>query len=398
MTMSATTPALALRNVSKSFGATEVLHDISLAVERGAFCILLGPSGCGKSTALRCVAGLETPQAGEILIEGQSVIGREPGERNLAMVFQSYALYPHMSIYRNLEFPLKMRRTARRSERHKRIHEVAALLQIEECLKRKPRQLSGGQRQRVAIGRALMREPALFLFDEPLSNLDARLRGEMRVELARLHRTLGATMLYVTHDQVEAMTLGTQIVVMNEGRIEQVGTPRAVYAQPATRFVASFVGTPPMNLLRGRIEGHVFVAEGVRAPLPEPLLAAYERADTPAEIELGVRPEHLEAASPRGSQEGTLTGELELVEDLGADRYAYLSLGASQPRVIARLAQARPATVAPPPAGPATQIETFEPTSSTFRLPAEHLHLFVNGRRLQPSEEREPASAPAGTC
>ena len=367
-------PALALRDVRKSFGNTRVLRGISLDVEPSAFCILLGPSGCGKSTALRCVAGLEEPEAGEIELGGISVRGKEPGKRDLAMVFQSYALYPHMSVYRNLEFPLKMSGAGgNRAARRERIQKAATLLQLQDLLSRKPRQLSGGQRQRVAIGRALMREPKLFLFDEPLSNLDARLRGEMRVELARLHRSLGTTMLYVTHDQVEAMTLGTQLVVMNEGRIEQTGTPREIYTTPATRFVASFLGTPPMNLIPGHVEAGVFVAHGVRVPLGDEVLAALPATPGSAPtLEVGVRPEHIQPGRPRGEKEGVLEGQVELVEDLGAERVAYITLG-ERTRVIARL-------------------EADEAASTAYRIAPSQVHVFLDGKRVVP--QNEPAPTP----
>ncbi len=301
--------ALAIRGLQKTFGATVALAGLDLEVEQGDFCVLLGPSGCGKSTALRCVAGLESPTAGEIRIHDRRVDAIPAKDRNVAMVFQSYALYPHMSVAQNIAFPLRVRGLPRR-ERDALVRETARLLRIEELLDRRPRELSGGQRQRVAIGRAIVREPLLFLFDEPLSNLDARLRTEMREELARLHRRLGATMLYVTHDQVEAMTLGRTIAVLHRGRVEQIGAPEDIYLRPATRFVAAFVGTPPMNFVAGRIAGKVFRAEGLT-------VAVEGHPDGPCD--LGVRPEHVRLG------EGSGRGRIAWVENRGADRYAHVS-------------------------------------------------------------------------
>ncbi len=241
---------LELRDLGKSFGGNPVVRGVSLRAEDGEFLVLVGPSGCGKSTLLRLIAGLETPDAGEVRIDGRVVDELEPGERDVAMVFQNYALYPHMTVEANVAFPLKMARVPR-AERSARAAEALGLLGIGELARRKPSQLSGGQQQRVALARALVRRPKLFLFDEPLSNVDAKLRAEMRAELARLHRELGATMVYVTHDQVEAMTLGTRIAVLEGGALQQLGQPLEVYRRPANRFVAGFLGAPPMNLLEG---------------------------------------------------------------------------------------------------------------------------------------------------
>ena len=242
---------LSIRNLYKAFGATEVLKGISFDVDQGDFISLLGPSGCGKSTLLRCIAGLEETTTGDIEIDGQSVMGVLPAKRNLAMVFQSYALYPHLSVRNNMAFGLKLQGMSR-EEIDRRVKEAAAILHIDQLLERKPKQLSGGQRQRVAIGRAIVRDPRIFLFDEPLSNLDAALRGQMRQELTRLHRQLGRTMIFVTHDQVEAMTLSNKVVVLNRGVVEQAGRPLDLYHFPANRFVARFIGTPQMNLLPAR--------------------------------------------------------------------------------------------------------------------------------------------------
>lgn len=241
---------LELRGLGKSFGGEAVVRGVSLRAEDGELLVLVGPSGCGKSTLLRLIAGLETPDAGTVAIDGRVVDQLEPGERDVAMVFQSYALYPHLTVERNVEFPLRMARLPR-AEREARVAAALALLGIGELRRRKPAHLSGGQQQRVALARALVRRPKLFLFDEPLSNVDARLRAEMRAELARLHSELGATMIYVTHDQVEAMTLGSRIAVLDRGALQQIGTPLEVFRRPANRFVAGFLGAPPMNLLAG---------------------------------------------------------------------------------------------------------------------------------------------------
>ncbi len=311
---------LHVRSLTKSFGPVRVLEDVSFTVEEGEFCILLGPSGCGKTTVQRIVAGLEDADGGQVWIGDREVSQLDPRERDVAMVFQSYALYPHMTVFENLAFPLRARKTPK-EEIPGRVGDAARLLGLEALLGRKPRELSGGQRQRVAIGRAIVRNPAVFLFDEPLSNLDAKLRSAMRVELAGLHRSLGATILYVTHDQVEAMTLGQKVVLLHEGRIQQTGTPRELYDRPANRFVAGFVGTPAMNFLEGRLraEGQelAFVGEGLRIALGrrEDLSPHRETAVT-----LGIRPEALSPGS------GEIEGRLELAETLGAETLLHLRL------------------------------------------------------------------------
>ncbi len=300
---------LELRGLRKVFpGGGVAVRDLDLRLAAGEFLVLVGPSGCGKSTVLRLVAGLETPSAGEILLDGRVVNGLEPRERDVAMVFQNYALYPHLTVERNIAFPLKMARLPRR-ERRRRIREAAAMLGIEELLDRKPARLSGGQQQRVALARALVRRPRLFLFDEPLSNVDAKLRGEMRAELARLHRQLGATILYVTHDQVEAMTLGQRIAVLQGGALQQVGPPEEVYRRPANRFVATFIGSPPMNLLRG----------SAAAPLRPPGM--------PADCLVGFRPHDVRLGDG-------LEARVELVEDLGHELLVHGRLG-EDPVVLA---------------------------------------------------------------
>jgi ABC-type sugar transport system ATPase subunit len=274
---------LTLHGLVKRFGERVVLDGVDLAVRDGEFLVLVGPSGCGKSTLLRIVAGLVEADAGTVAIDARRVDELEPRERDVAMVFQNYALYPHMSVLANIAFPLRMA-GVRPRERKRRAREVADTLGLTEHLAKKPGKLSGGQMQRVALGRALVRDPAVFLFDEPLSNLDARLRAEMRGELARMHERLGVTSLYVTHDQAEAMTLGARVAVLNEGRLEQLGTPREVYGAPATLFVASFMGSPPMNLLTGAVRGGVFRAGGLELAAP---------AQPDGDVVLGVRPHEL---------------------------------------------------------------------------------------------------------
>ncbi|MBI4566206.1 MAG: ABC transporter ATP-binding protein [Planctomycetes bacterium] len=304
--------ALEIREATKRFGDVAAVDGVSLEVEPGAFCVLLGPSGCGKSTLLRLIAGLETPTGGRIAIGGRDVTGLEPKERDIAMVFQIYAHYPHLSVFDNMAFPLRVRRIGE-PEVRQRVEEAAELLQLSELLKRRPRELSGGQRQRVAIGRAIVRRPKLFLFDEPLSNLDAKLRHQMRAELARLHRHLNATSIYVTHDQVEAMTLSTRIALMNAGRFEQVGSPQEMYDRPATRFAAAFVGSPAMNLIEGRVEGRTFEGAGLRLDV---------EVQTSGAATLGVRPEDLELV-----EQGPWSGKVDLVEYLGAETLIHVRCG-----------------------------------------------------------------------
>ncbi len=297
-------------DVRKSYGTNQVVHGITLDVADGEFVVLVGPSGCGKSTLLRMVAGLEDITGGTISIGGRVVNDLEPKDRDCAMVFQNYALYPHMSVYDNMAYGLKIRKLPK-AEIDRRVNEAAAILELDAFLARKPRQLSGGQRQRVAMGRAIVREPAAFLFDEPLSNLDAKLRVQTRLEIQKLHRRLRTTSLYVTHDQVEAMTLAQRMIVMNAGRAEQVGTPEAVYSRPATTFVASFIGSPPMNLFPGRVSpdgGAFLAADNTRIELP----ASYARLGG-RELVLGVRPEHLLLGG------SNLTMQVETVEVLGAE-------------------------------------------------------------------------------
>jgi ABC-type sugar transport system ATPase subunit len=305
--------SLRLQGIRKRFGAVETLHGIDLQIKAGEFVVFVGPSGCGKSTLLRLIAGLESISEGQLFIGERDLTHAPPSERQVAMVFQSYALYPHMTVAQNLSFGMRMRGVPKQTIAAK-LERAVQILQLQPYLARRPAELSGGQAQRVAIGRALVQEPALFLFDEPLSNLDAELRQRMRLEIAALHRAVGTTMVYVTHDQVEAMTLAQRIVVLRDGRIEQVGTPMALYEQPANTFVAGFIGAPAMNLLPVQAEGAVAVlADGCRVTLPAPVPAGAGPA-----AQLGVRPEHLEV-----SADGPLQLQVEGVERLGATAYVH---------------------------------------------------------------------------
>ncbi|MEO1986695.1 MAG: sn-glycerol-3-phosphate ABC transporter ATP-binding protein UgpC [Martelella sp.] len=295
--------AMSVRNVRKNYGAVEVLHGVSLDIHDGEFVILVGPSGCGKSTLLRMIAGLEAITSGEISIAGKVVNSLPPKDRDIAMVFQSYALYPHMTVKENMGFSLKLARVEK-TELDARVAAAAAMLSLDPYLDRYPRQLSGGQRQRVAMGRAIVRNPQVYLFDEPLSNLDAKLRVQMRSEIKQNHQRLKTTTVYVTHDQIEAMTMADRIVVMHDGIIEQMGTPLELYDRPANRFVASFIGSPSMNMFEGRLKGGEFVAaDGSRIALGA---AAAGLAD--GEIVLGVRPEHF-SFDPAGISVEVLTVE-----------------------------------------------------------------------------------------
>ena len=283
---------LDLQNISKSFGPAKVLHDIDLAIRDKEFVVFVGPSGCGKSTLLRIIAGLEEATAGKIVIDGRDVSAEAPVDRGIAMVFQSYALYPHLSVFENIAFPLRVQKMPK-AELDARVGRAAEILQLTDKLPLKPGQLSGGQRQRVAIGRSIVREPKVFLFDEPLSNLDAALRGDMRVELSQLHRDLSATMVYVTHDQVEAMTMADRIVVLNAGRVEQFGSPMELYHHPATKFVAQFIGQPNMNLIPGTVKGADAAGLAVELAGGQVLTLPVEgnTANTGQKVEVGIRPE-----------------------------------------------------------------------------------------------------------
>jgi sn-glycerol 3-phosphate transport system ATP-binding protein len=302
-----------IENIRKVYpGNVEAVKGVSVDIPDGSLTVLVGPSGCGKSTLLRMVAGLETITTGTCSISGRVVNEVEPADRDIAMVFQNYALYPHMSVYENMAYGLRNRGTPK-DEIDARVNEAAKILAIEPFLQRRPRQLSGGQRQRVAMGRAIVRKPQVFLFDEPLSNLDAKLRVQMRVEIKKLQRSLGVTSIYVTHDQVEAMTLSDQLVVMNAGRIEQIGLPTEVYRRPKTTFVASFIGSPPMNMLTGEIQGGQAVIGDLRLPAPD--LPATIADGT--KIIVGLRPEDIVVADAR---DRSITANVEFVEELGATR------------------------------------------------------------------------------
>ena len=315
---------LALRNVAKSYGAVSVIEGINISVEDGEFVALVGPSGCGKSTILRMVAGLEDITDGEIAIGGQVVNELTPRERNIAMVFQSYALYPHMSVYKNMAFNLELSGKAK-PEIDQRVRQAARMLELEPLLERKPSQLSGGQRQRVAMGRAIVRDPAVFLFDEPLSNLDAKLRVQMRGEIKALHNKVGVTSIYVAHDQVEAMTLADRVVVLNHGVIQQEGSPMELYRRPANLFVAGFIGSPAMNFFEARIEGGAATTTG---GLSFPVNAA-EAASEGQNVVVGVRPEHF--LIDGGAYEGMVT----FVEPTGGQTFLTLDLGGHQAMVLA---------------------------------------------------------------
>jgi len=335
--------SLSIDNVQKSFGNTEVLKGIDIDIESGEFLVLVGPSGCGKSTLLNLIAGLEAITSGEIRIEGTRVNERHPKDRDIAMVFQSYALYPNMTVADNMAFGLEMRGVAK-ADRDAAVASVAKLLQIEQLLKRRPGQLSGGQRQRVAMGRALVRDPKIFLFDEPLSNLDAKLRVEMRTEIKKLHQRLDATIVYVTHDQIEAMTLASRIAIMNEGELQQLGTPRELYDRPANIFVATFIGSPAMNLITTELAirdnrlSAVLKSDGERASVL-PLAADDGLKDhIGREVILGLRPEHITDAQPSdsdGRDRYSLDCQVDVTEPTGPDTLALIKVGEIE--VMARL-------------------------------------------------------------
>jgi sn-glycerol 3-phosphate transport system ATP-binding protein len=351
---------VSLRDLRKSYAGTPVIHGVSCEIADGELVVVVGPSGCGKSTLLRMVAGLEDITAGEIAIGGRVVNAVEPKDRDIAMVFQNYALYPHMSVFDNMAYGLKIRGIGKGAIRE-RVGKAAAILQLEALLDRKPRALSGGQRQRVAMGRAIVRDPQVFLFDEPLSNLDAKLRVQMRVEIKKLQQALATTSIYVTHDQVEAMTLADRLIVMNAGRAEQIGAPIELYERPATQFVGGFIGSPAMNFLPGRIAeaGHVALEDGTLLP------AATGAASPGATVTVGLRPEHFAvdgAAAP-------LHLIVELIELLGADTIVHGLMSQGGSTVLARL----PGTV---------RVAVGERIPLT--IPPEQIHLFdaASGQRI----------------
>lgn len=348
---------LIVKNLGIAFGSNMVLKDISFNVSDGEFAILLGPSGCGKSTVLRLIAGLERQDTGEIFIGNQEITELTPKERDIAMVFQSYALYPHLNVFENMAFSLKMKKQPR-SEIDTKVKSVAGLLGIEELLGRKPKELSGGQRQRVALGRAIVRNPKIFLFDEPLSNLDAKLRSAMRIELAKLHKQLKTTMVYVTHDQIEAMTLGEKIIVMEQGKIQQIGTPEDIYQRPINIFVAGFIGSPRINLIEGRIteknNALFFEAAGMSLALNNNNLRNY----IGQEITLGIRPEAIALG------EGPAEGEIELIEHIGSEAIVYVRVNGIKELIGVKT-------------GAEFKGEAGDPTS--LKPAVERLHFFKNG-------------------
>jgi multiple sugar transport system ATP-binding protein len=352
--------SLTVQKVNKRFDRVQVLSDVDLTVADGEFCVLLGPSGCGKSTLLNIIAGLVPQDEGTVLFDGKAVDHLAPRERDVAMVFQSYALYPHMTVARNLGFGLHMRGVQKQMIEES-IRDVARLLGIEELLDRKPRELSGGQRQRVAMGRALVRRPKVFLLDEPLSNLDARLRANVRLELKRIHQQIKGTVIYVTHDQVEAMTLGDKVVVMGEGRIRQAGTPETIYAQPEDTFVASFIGSPEMNLYRGLImnKGDLcyFHGKGFEINLGKFRLEE-------GEVEVGVRPEDVHTTP---QTQIAVRARIEMISDIGSEKYVHLRLGQEGLTMTA-------------PKGFGLRPGKFVDLSLDSQL----MHFFRGGRRIHP--------------
>ena len=326
--------SLDLQRVFKRYGDTTVIHGVDLEIRDGEFVVFVGPSGCGKSTLLRMIAGLESVSEGELVIDGKRVNDISAAHRGLAMVFQSYALYPHMTVYQNLAFGLENQRLPR-AEIDAKVQAAARMLRLEPLLERRPTQLSGGQRQRVAIGRAIVRNPTIFLFDEPLSNLDAELRVQMRAEISGLHQRLGTTMIYVTHDQVEAMTMADRIVVLRGGRVEQIGTPLDLYNRPANRFVAGFIGSPQMNFLGGTIVSAADARIGVtldaagRDSSPAVLPLDAVKTVVGQRVWLGIRPEHIVVGAPSGSAQ-SLTATIERIEQLGGASFLYCSLAGGE--------------------------------------------------------------------
>ena len=349
--------SIVLKDLVKDYGKVEVLHHVAGQFEDGEFIVIVGPSGCGKSTLLRMIAGLETVSGGEIYIGDKMVNKLEPADRDIAMVFQNYALYPHMSVRQNMAYGLKLRKLPK-DEINKRVEEAAEILEIKDYLDRKPRQLSGGQRQRVAMGRAIVRDPQVFLFDEPLSNLDAKLRVQMRLEIRKLQRRLGVTSIYVTHDQVEAMTLGDRLMVLNGGYVEQFGTPIELYDRPASVFVAGFIGSPAMNFMKAKINSG-------KIKLPNGTMLT-SNSQLSADITLGIRPEHVVA-----NAKGSLELEVEMFEQLGANTLVHGKLKDSDEPFVASM----PGHVSEEPG-----------TLMKFSIAPEALHMFdaKTGKRLEP--------------
>ncbi|MCV2872287.1 sn-glycerol-3-phosphate ABC transporter ATP-binding protein UgpC [Defluviimonas sp. WL0050] len=352
---------LDLIGVSKSYGSTNILTSIDISLASGEFLVLLGASGCGKSTILNIIAGLLSPTSGEVRIDGKRINEVHPKNRDIAMVFQSYALYPNLTVERNIGFGLEMRGVGK-AERQAAIQKVARILKIDGLLDRKPAQLSGGQRQRVAIGRALVREPKIFLFDEPLSNLDAKLRMEMRAELKRLHRMLGTTVVYVTHDQIEAMTLATRIAVMREGQIEQIGTPEEIYNRPATAFVAEFVGAPPMNMIDATLDADCLQLEGSGQRIALPGKRSRSR-----QVILGLRPEDLHIAD--ASDELVIDATVDFAEPTGPDIIVFARHGGNP--LVASLP---------------SHLQIDPESQTRFSFSIENMHIFdrETGQRIEP--------------
>ncbi|MTE14567.1 ABC transporter ATP-binding protein [Nocardia aurantiaca] len=360
---------LQIDKVSKRFGTDYAVREVSLDIADGEFLVMLGPSGCGKSTLLRMIAGLEQPSTGRILVDGADITDAAPQQRDLAMVFQSYALYPHLTVAKNIGFPLRARRRSR-AEIAQRVREVAGTLELSALLERRPAALSGGQRQRVALARAMVRDPGAFLMDEPLSNLDAKLRSATRAELIALHRRLGATFLYVTHDQVEAMTMATRIALLNAGRVEQVGTPEELYDRPRTAFVAGFLGSPPMNLFPAEVVSHEGALR-MRADGIDAALGLSGGPDDGTAVLAGIRPERLRI-DPAAT---TVRGRVTMVENLGSEELVHVATGAADLCVRA-----------PRPAGVAVGEDIG------LRADATDIHLFDPDRGLRLTwQEPEPA-------
>jgi sn-glycerol 3-phosphate transport system ATP-binding protein len=355
-----------IRAVRKSYGKVETLHGVDLTIKSGEFVVILGPSGCGKSTLLRMVAGLEDITAGEISIGGRVVNKLEPRERGCAMVFQNYALYPHMTVAGNIGYALKVAGVPK-AERLERVRKVAASVGLEALLERKPSQLSGGQRQRVAMGRAMVREPKVFLFDEPFSNLDAKLRVAMREEVRNLHRTLGVTSIFVTHDQIEAMTLADTLVIMNAGNVEQIGRPTDVYQRPASRFVAEFIGSPAMNLIEGEFDADGHFRHGQDQCITRDTLKGFKPSS--GRVLLGVRPESVRLANPHES--GSVEAIVSYIEELGPSRLIHTSVGGN--RIVASVESSN------------HDIATGSRLHVTFDANSIHCFSAENGRRLEPA-------------
>jgi sn-glycerol 3-phosphate transport system ATP-binding protein len=355
---------VSLNNVYKKFGKTEVIHGVSCDIQDGEFIVILGPSGCGKSTILRMIAGLEVITTGDISIDDKVVNRLEPADRDIAMVFQNYALYPHMTVYKNMAYGLRIRRMPKK-EIDQRVRNAARILELADFLDRKPRELSGGQRQRVAMGRCIVREPKVFLFDEPLSNLDAKLRVQMRLEIRKLHEDLKITSIYVTHDQVEAMTLGDRLIVMDNGYAAQIGSPLEIYERPATRFVAGFIGSPAMNFIDVRIG-----SDGASVELPGDVRLALENGSLPEyagrDVTLGIRPEHFKLAEEK---EGVIYLRVDHVEQLGADTLVHGRFGEDQTSLTVRMPDIQ---------------KLKKNTMLSLRIPSGKMHIFdrQSGERI----------------